>query len=285
MGWQGNFNIRYEGENAQDFLDLTKMLIPNSLMRFDFSNCNPQGNIISLNCTRMLSWYTVEEDMKRLVSYLPDGDFVSVKINSGWEKETLTIYTNNGGVVLEKSNKKSDRYIDAHLGILEMLFSEHSPLYYHEPEEINICSIDGYVQLIANTFAGNERLIPAVCDFMYEVLDKGSINSFARDNEEKLSEEDCSRLDWLRMNFATAESTKEFLEQKKNPELSFESAKEVKTANLPKWLQVYPEEVISALGGASLLQKLIQTRGEELARKTIPILAEGIMKEMEEREI
>ena len=283
MGWQGNFNIRYEGKNTQDFLDLAKMLIPNSLMRFDFAACDSTAIIIELKSTRQLRWYTAEEDMKRLMSYLPDGESLSVKIKVGWKEEILTICKNNGKVIFENSNEKSDRYVDAYLGIPEMLFQEHSPMYGDEErEEIDICSIDGYVQLVANTFADHENLIPAVRDFMYEVLNKDTINSFAGDEAEELLEEDCCRLDWLRARFSSIESTKEFLEQKKRPDLSFESAKEVKITDLPEWLQTYPEEAISALGGASLLKKLIQTRGEELARKTIPILAKGIMEENQE---
>ncbi len=48
---------------------------------------------------------------------------------------------------------------------------------------------------------------------------------------------------------------------------------------LPDWLQIYSPETIEALGGVELLQQAINTRGEELTKESIPILAEGIESE------
>ncbi len=48
---------------------------------------------------------------------------------------------------------------------------------------------------------------------------------------------------------------------------------------LPDWLQIYSPETIEALGGVELLQQLITTRGEEVAKEAVPILAEGIESE------
>lgn len=48
---------------------------------------------------------------------------------------------------------------------------------------------------------------------------------------------------------------------------------------LPDWLQIYSPETIEALGGVELLQQAINTRGKELAKESIPILAEGIENE------
>ncbi len=48
---------------------------------------------------------------------------------------------------------------------------------------------------------------------------------------------------------------------------------------LPDWLQIYSPETIQSLGGVELLQRAINTRGEELAKESIPILAEGIESE------
>lgn len=48
---------------------------------------------------------------------------------------------------------------------------------------------------------------------------------------------------------------------------------------LPDWLQIYSPETIQSLGGVELLQQAINTRGEELTKESIPILAEGIENE------
>ena len=48
---------------------------------------------------------------------------------------------------------------------------------------------------------------------------------------------------------------------------------------LPDWLQIYSPETIEALGGVELLQELISKRGEQVAKDSVPILAEGIESE------
>lgn len=48
---------------------------------------------------------------------------------------------------------------------------------------------------------------------------------------------------------------------------------------LPDWLQIYSPETIQSLGGVELLQQAINTRGEELIKKSIQMLAEGIESE------
>lgn len=48
---------------------------------------------------------------------------------------------------------------------------------------------------------------------------------------------------------------------------------------LPDWLQIYSPETIDALGGVELLQQAIDTKGEDLLKESIPILAEGIESE------
>ena len=48
---------------------------------------------------------------------------------------------------------------------------------------------------------------------------------------------------------------------------------------LPDWLQIYSPETIKALGGVELLQELISKRGEQYAKESVPILAEGIESE------
>ena len=43
-----------------------------------------------------------------------------------------------------------------------MLFQEMSSRYGGEPETKDVTSLDGYIQLVANTFADDEELMPIV---------------------------------------------------------------------------------------------------------------------------
>ena len=282
MGWSGDFQIKYKGGSPKKFHKLAKMVIPNSLLRFDFDNANMNDNEVELACTRNLSWYSADKDMKKLLSYFKDGDSISMEIDGEGDYEKVDITKENGNIELKNSNLKSERYISKDIGIPEMLYEELSDSYAVESEELDICSLNGYVQFISNIFADDEEFIPIVQSFMYEVLDKDRVNSFAYTEEDKVSKDSCDKLDEIRTKFATVDSTRQFLSEQKNNELSFESNNKQDINSLPDWIHQYPKTVINALGGAALLKKLIDTKGEEEARSYIEMLGGAIMREMED---
>ena len=115
---------------------------------------------------------------------------------------------------------------------------------------------------------------------MYTALDKDKINSFAYGDDDKLSEEDCAKLDEMRTKFSSVESTTQFLQEQRKEDLSFESTKKQDIEDLPDWAKAYPKSVISSLGGANLLKQLIDTKGEEAAKEIVTMLGGGIMQEM-----
>ena len=80
MSWDGDFQIKYKGGHTKEFHKLAKMIIPNSIVRFDFDSSEINSNSVELACTRNLSWYSADEDMKKLLSYMPDGDSISMEI-------------------------------------------------------------------------------------------------------------------------------------------------------------------------------------------------------------
>lgn len=281
MGWSGDFQIKYKGKNPKEFHKLAKMVIPNSIMRFDFDSCMIGTDSVELSCTRNLSWYSADKDMQKIMSYLPESDSISMEIDGEGDYEEVEIGKSNGQVTIKNSNDESERYTSSDIGIPEMLFEEMSPRYGHDDSEsIDVCSLDGYIQLIANTFAGDERLMPVVQNFMYTALDKDKINSFAYGDDDKLSEEDCAKLDEMRAKFSSIESTSQFLQEQKKEDLSFESTKKQDIEDLPDWAKAYPKSVISSLGGANLLKQLIDTKGEDAAREIVTMLGGGIMQEM-----
>ncbi len=279
MGWSGDFQIRYHGKHPKEFKKLSKMVIPNSILRFDFDNCPTTDESVELSCTRSLSWYSADQDLKKIMSYLPEGENISMQVDDGLDYEEIEIRKLNGQILFSNSNDDSERYISNEIGVPEMLYVALSPRYYYEPEKVDICSLEGYIQFIANTFADDQQLMPIVQNFMYEVLDKDRINSFAYDEDDKVSQEDCDKLDQLRNNFATLESTSQFLSEHKKETLLSGSDKKQSVDDLPDWIQQYPESVINSLGGANLLKQLIETKGEAEARSVIGLLANGIMKE------
>lgn len=279
MGWSGDFQIKYKGKNPKEFYKLAKMVIPNSIMRFDFDSCMIGTDSVELSCTRNISWYSADKDMEKIMSYLPESDSISMEIDGEDDYEEVEITKSNGEIIIKNSNDESERYTSCDIGIPKMLFEEMR--YGHnDSESIDVCSLDGYIQLIANTFAGDERLMPVVQNFMYSALDKDKINSFAYDDDKKLSAEDCTKLDEMRAKFSSIESTAQYLQEQKKEDLSFESTKKQDIGDLPDWAKAYPESVINSLGGADMLKQLIATKGEEAAKEFVKTLGGGIMQEM-----
>lgn len=279
MSWSGDFSIKYKGGHPKEFHKLAKMIIPNSIIRFDFDNSEMNNNSVELACTRNLSWYSADEDMKKLLSYMPNGDSISLEVNGEGDYEKIDIKKENNKIDFHNSNIESTRYVSENIGVPGMLYEELSDEYANEPESIDITSLDGYIQFIANTFAGDSNLMPIVQNFMYTVLDKDLINKSAWDEDERLPQEICDKLDQLRMQFSTIQSTKQFLDEKKKDEINFESGRKQSLIDLPDWVNKYPKSVIAALGGAALLKKLIDTKGEEQAKEIIDLLGNGIMAE------
>lgn len=279
MSWSGDFQIRYKGEHPKEFHKLAKMIIPNSIVRFDFDNSEINSNFVELTCTRNLSWYSADEDMKKLISYMPDGDSISMEIDGEGDHEEIDIIKENGVISFHNSNTESERYGSEDIGIPKMLYEELSDNYVDEPETVDITSLDGYIQFIANTFAGDQNLMPIVQNFMYSVLDKNLINKCAWNDDQKLPQEICNKLDQLREKFTTVESTTQFLNEQKRENMNFESGKKQNIDDLPDWVRKYPKSVIASLGGASLLKQLIESKGEEEAKRIVEFLGDGIMNE------
>ncbi len=280
MGWSGNFQIKYNGTCPKNFHKLAKMVIPNSLLKFNFDSCKMDDNSVELLPTRIFRWYTADEDMKKLMEFFPDGDSITMKISGEGEYEEVEIAKVDGEVTYKSSNKESNRYKSRNLGISVMLYEAMSKRFVKETETIDICSLEGYIQLIANTFADEVNLIPSVQRFMYTVLDKNKINLAAYDKEDELNDEDCAKLMAMRDKFRTILSTSIFLDERKNSNIEFKSGVAQDINTLPDWLKKYPPFIIDSLGGAALLKELIETKGEEEAKNIVEMLGNGIMEEL-----
>ncbi len=279
MSWMGNFQIKYNGQCPKIFHKLAKMVIPNSLLRFNFDSCKMDDNSVELLPTRNFRWYTADEDMKKLMEFFPDGDSITMKISGEGEYEEVEIAKVDGEVTYKSSNQESNRYKSRNLGISVMLYEAMSKKFKKETETIDICSLEGYIQLIANTFADEVNLTPSVQRFMYTALDKNRVNLAAYDKEDELSEEDCAKLMAMRGKFRTILSTSTFLDERKNSNIELKSGVAQDVNSLPDWLKKYPPFIIESLGGAALLKELIETKGEDIAKEVVEMLASGIMAE------
>lgn len=290
MSWGGDFKIIYNGKQQDRFHKLAKMIIPNSIERFDFDNIEIASDYQTvLSATRNLSWYTADYDMSKLLSYMPDNnDGIVMEIEGEGEYEEVVIVQEKKGIFQEKwkivvyDDNKTERWRSNELGIVEMLSQELENEYTKESENVDITSLDGYIQFIANTFADDKELIPIVQDFMYEVLDKDLI--LKQNFKKEINYENQIKLDKLREQFSTTESTAKFLSERKNNELSYKSGKKQSVDDLPDWAKKFPKSVITSLGGAALIKQLIETRGEEDAKSVIEFLGNGILTERENKD-
>ncbi len=74
MGWYGSWRIEYKGKDKDKFVNLSKMIIPNFRERFEVDE-----NV--LECTRDLSWYSADDDIETIMSYLDEGDEIHTSID------------------------------------------------------------------------------------------------------------------------------------------------------------------------------------------------------------
>lgn len=133
MGWYGTWDIKYNGKDPELFQDLSKILIPNFQERFLVSN---DGK--SLDCQRDLSWYSADLDLKKITSYLHDGDSLEVEIDGEThpydendeelESELMTFRKENGKVIIEQDYVDEDRYHD-NISQLKEIFDEYPDEY------------------------------------------------------------------------------------------------------------------------------------------------------------
>lgn len=90
MGWYGNWDIRYNGQNSKKFVDLAKLIIPNYVKRFEETE---EGR---LECKRSLSWYSADIDIAQIMQYLDEKDSIDVLIDG--ESHPIRRIIDEGGV-------------------------------------------------------------------------------------------------------------------------------------------------------------------------------------------
>lgn len=78
MGWYGNYEIEYNGENPQLFEDVAKIYIPNYKERFE---SKVTDNSCILTCKRNLTWYSADFDVEVMMEWMPRGSSCRMTID------------------------------------------------------------------------------------------------------------------------------------------------------------------------------------------------------------
>ena len=307
MGWYGSWDIKYNGQDSQKFVNLAKLIIPNYVKRFEETE---KGK---LECKRNLSWYNADVDISKIMEYLSDTDIIDVTIDgethpiSGtrklseeeaeWEDydyeengeyyvyeeyddEKQTFKKQNGEVVLDNEHPDKDRWKSSNLGVQEMLtYYIAYPQNAKESElEGNTDTVNSYINYIAQQFAGNDDIMPAVQDFVYSIFDPQKLKDLTNKEYNRYSnrltpdEKTLSQIARIREQFKTVESTKSYLEQVKlqNPEAEKQEKTEERT--IPNFIANMSKRDINNLGGLEQLLKLVDVKGEDSAKEFLSIL-------------
>lgn len=307
MGWYGNWDIKYNGKNSEKFVNLAKLIIPNYVKRFQETE---KGR---LECKRSLSWYNADVDISRIMGYLDESDNIDVIIDGEthpirgkrrlseeefWKEEYAfeedgeyyvydeydyekqTFRKENGQVVIDNEHLDEDRWKRSNLGVQEMLtYYIAYPQNAKESElDGNTDTINSYINYIAQEFAGNDDIMPAVQDFVYSIFDPQKLKDLTNEEYNRYSnhvipdEKTLAQIARIREQFKTVESTKSYLEQVKlkNPEA--EKQEKTEERIVPNFIANMSKKDINNLGGLEQLLKLVEVKGEDSAKEILSIL-------------
>lgn len=309
MGWYGSWDIKYNGNDSERFVNLAKLIIPNYKKRFEETE---KGK---LECTRGLSWYTADVDISKIMEYLDEKDTIEVTIDGEthpirgkreveeheekydeddywyeeddeydyYDYEEQTFRKENGEVVIDNEHPDGDRYTSSNLGVQEMLTYEIAyPESSKESDlEGNIDTVNSYINYIAQQFAGNDAFIPVVQDFIYKMFDPQKLRELTNEEYNHFSkrvipdEKTLSQIASIREQFKTVESTKAYLAQVKMqiPELEEEQPTE---RVIPNFIANMSKRDINNLGGLDTLLKLVEVKGEASAKEILQMLGYSI---------
>ncbi len=306
MGWYGSWNIRYNGKNSERFVNLAKLIIPNYVKRFEETEKGV------LDCKRKLSWYNSDVDISKIMEYLDEKDAIDVEIDgethpirgkreiseeeAKWDEyafeedgqyyvydeydyEKQTFKKENGQVVIDNEHPDKNRWTSSNLGIQEMLtYYLAYPENARESElEGNTDTVNSYIDYIAQQFAGNDDIMPAVQDFIYNTLDPQKLKDLTNKEYNYFSdritpdEKTLAKIASIREQFKTVESAKTYLEQVKEQSPEVEKQDEAGKV-VPNFIANMSKRDINNLGGLEQLLKLVEMKGEDSAKELLSIL-------------
>lgn len=197
-----------------------------------------------------------------------------------YEYEEQTFRKDNGSVVIDNEHPDEDRYTSSKLGVQEML-----TCYLAYPEnakeselEGNTDTVDSYINYIAQELAGNDEIMPAIQDFIYNTFDPQKLKDLTNEEYNYFSnritpdEKTLARIASIREQFRTVESTKAYLEQVKQQSPEVEKQDETTKKAIPNFIANMNKRDINNLGGLEQLLKLVEMKGEDSAKELLSIL-------------
>lgn len=150
MGWYGTWNLEYTGNKNQKFLNTAKLVIANFKNRFEISD---DGN--KLEAVKRLSWYSADLDIRKILSYLDDGDQIHVLIDG--ETHPIRKVIREGGYVdkgVADENNYDYSFTDSTTGITTYHFQDE----YIEPEY-------DYCEYEDQTFRKQDGKVTMECEY------------------------------------------------------------------------------------------------------------------------
>lgn len=276
MGWYGDWNIQYKGENKAKFEKLAKLIIPNYKERFEFDEESGM-----LNCTRALSWYYADEDLKEILSYLDDGDEIISYIdgethpcvrrktaeennlsysesrfyNNGiveLEQEVVSLKKSNGKVSLQNKYPDKDRYKTKMLGNVDNI---EWPLKNGRAKELQEAFTDW-----ANAVGDDEEICKIAQKHLKKVLANEKLREYV---DSPIKGTEIARfVQALEDTTTLAEFLREY--QTEEAQNSKESEKETNPAVEGLLKQLGTKNVLR-LGGKEIVEKLVEAKGVEEA--------------------
>lgn len=223
--------------------------------------------------------YAITDSTTGVTTYYFDTEYEEPEIDY-YEYEKQTFRKENGSVVIDNEHPDEDRYTSSNLGVQEMLtycIAYPESAKYSELEG-NTDTVKSYINYIAQQFAGNDEIMPAVQDFIYNIFDPQKLKDLTNEEYNYFSnritpdERTLAKIASIREQFRTVESTKAYLAQVKEQSQKVEKQEKATAKNIPNFIANMSKRDINNLGGLEQLLKLVEMKGEDSAKELLSIL-------------
>ena len=223
--------------------------------------------------------YSVTDRTTGVTTYHFNTEYEEPEIDY-YEYEEQTFRKENGSVVIDNEHPDEDRYTSSNLGVQEMLtYYIAYPESAKESElEGNTDTVKSYINYIAQQFAGNDEIMPAVQDFIYNIFDPQKLKDLTNEEYNYFSnritpdERTLAKIASIREQFRTVESAKAYLTQVKEQSPEVEKQEKATTKDIPNFIANMSKRDINNLGGLEQLLKLVEMKGEDSAKELLSIL-------------
>ena len=274
-----DYNLIYQGSEKEKFIKLSKIFIPYAEDCFDYYIQDNDSKAKMFN-KDFYKWYTILKDLTTLMSYLSDGDNITISFRTELDDEGQFIIKKANNQVIVEDNEysrlikeKNFDVLNPFYGFTDMVcnlsrsdFEAYERLHFFAVDKT---SLEGFTRYLADLVDDDETVLPAVQKFIYDSLKPECINAFM--NEYDFGNEEV--INSFREHFKSLESTREFLRSEKEKGLIYKKPDTI----LENLIHRYPTEASDSLGDAYRLQNFIDSKsgdfygGDRLHNITRPV--------------